>query len=99
MPRQVVDAVAGKLGAGLSRCRDLTQAARMRGRGTIGSGPMGHTLRWAPKTARMRDAGHASQRIADDLNAEGRRTRRGAAWDKVQVGWALDRIRAAEPMA
>jgi hypothetical protein len=97
VPGEVVDAVAGKLGASLPQCRNLNQDARLKG---ARSAALAHKLHadeayidLAPRMVEMRDSGLILQGIADALNAEGRTTRRGAAWNKVQVRRVLARIR------
>ena len=97
VPGEVVDAVAGKLGASLPQCRNLNHEARLKGASSAARAHRARAdeayLEVAPRIAEMRGSGHALQRIADALNAEGRTTRRGAAWSKVQVGRVLARIR------
>jgi hypothetical protein len=97
VPGEVVDAVAGKLGASLPQCRNLTPDARLKGARSAALAHRGRAdqayIDLAPWVAEMRDSGLTLQRIADALNAEGRKTRRGAAWNKVQVRRVLARIR------
>lgn len=87
----------GKLGAELPQCRNLTEAARLKG-----------TERAAAAKARAADEAYADlqpiltelraggmtlQAIADKLNADGHTTRRGAAWNPVQVARVLERAK------
>jgi DNA invertase Pin-like site-specific DNA recombinase len=44
-----------------------------------------------PLIVRLRNDGHSNQTIADTLNKEGYRTRRDAAWNRMQVGRVLQR--------
>ena len=103
VPGEVVDAVAGKLGASLPQCRNLTHEARLKGAKMAGLAHRVHAdeayIDLAARMVEMRNSGHTLQRIADALNAEGRTTRRGAAWNKVQVRRVLARIRADEVTA
>lgn len=99
VPDEVVDAVAGKLGASLPQCRNLTDASRIKGARSAGLAHRLHAdeayINVAPWMVEMRNSGHTLQRIADALNDEGRKTRRGVVWNKVQVRRVLDRFRAA----
>jgi hypothetical protein len=103
VPGEVVDAVAGKLGASLPECRNLTVAARIKGARSAGLAHRAQAedayIDVAQWMVEMRESGLTLERIADALNAEGRKTRRGAAWNKVQVRRVLDRFRATEVTA
>ena len=46
----------------------------------------------APMVAQLRAEGLSLRAIADRLNADGHTTRRGAAWNPVQVARVLDRV-------
>jgi DNA invertase Pin-like site-specific DNA recombinase len=48
----------------------------------------------APMMVELRGAGLSLRAIADRLNEEGHTTRRGAAWNPMQVGRVLDRAGA-----
>ncbi len=99
VPSEVVDTVAGKLGASLPQCRNLTDASRIKGARSAGLAHRVHAdeayIDVAPWMAERRESGLTLQQIADALNAEGRKTRRGVAWNKVQVRRVLARFRAA----
>jgi hypothetical protein len=95
--------VAGKLGASLAQCRNLTDAARIKGARTAGLAHRAQadeaSIDVARRMVEMRGSCLTLQRMADALNAEGRETRRGAAWNNVQVRRVLDRFRAVEVTA
>ena len=99
VPAEVVAATAGKLGAALPQCRNLTDEARVKGARAAGAAhrrrageAYGHLV---PRMLELRDAGRSLAGIAEDLNAEGHATRRGKPWNKTQVKRVLDRVRPA----
>jgi DNA invertase Pin-like site-specific DNA recombinase len=97
VPPAIVEATAGKLGASLPQCRNLTAEARARGARAAG---LAHRKRAAeayghlvPTMLELQSAGKSLAEIAAVLNAEGHQTRRGKAWNKHQVKRVLDRAR------
>src|SRR4051794_18718255 len=96
VPAAVVEATAGKLGASLPQCRNLTAEGRAKG------------LARSAKVRRQKavdgysDIAEYMQElrgqllpisaIAEHLNADGHTTRRGKPWNKVQVMRVLNRI-------
>jgi DNA invertase Pin-like site-specific DNA recombinase len=99
VPAEVVAATAGKLGAALPQCRNLTEAARAKGARAAGVAhrrrageAYGHLV---PRMRALQAAGRSLAGIADDLNAEGHTTRRGKSWNKTQIKRVLDRSRPA----
>lgn len=85
----------GRLGASLPQCRNLTPAAREKGARMAGAS---HTknaadayLDIADVVSEMREGGYSLREIAGDLNASGYTTRRGKAWNPVQVARILER--------
>jgi Resolvase, N terminal domain/Recombinase len=88
VPAEIVAATAGKLGAALPQCRNLTGEARARG--ARAGEAYGHLL---PRMRELQAAGRSLAGIAADLNAEGHATRRGKPWNKTQVKRVLDRGR------
>jgi DNA invertase Pin-like site-specific DNA recombinase len=95
VPPSVVEATAGKLGASLPQCRNLTQEARERGAKAAGAVRRQKADRaYADLTERMhemRNTGSTLQQIADQLNSEGQTTRRQKPWNHVQVKRVLER--------
>ena len=95
VPKEVAEATAGKLGASLPQCRNLTDAGRAKG--VAKSAAVRKTLAidaytdLAPFIREQRAGGLTLQAIADALNAEGHTTRRGMPWNKVQVNRVLGR--------
>jgi DNA invertase Pin-like site-specific DNA recombinase len=95
VPAEVIDATAGKLGASLPQCRNLTQEARERGASAAGRS---HRQRANEEYAdlldpisEMRQHGMSLQEIATRLNETGQTTRRGKSWNPVQVMRVLAR--------
>lgn len=85
----------GKLGGARPECRNLTQTDRLKGARAAG---MAHRasadaayVDIAPTMRKRRKAGWTLQRIADELNEQGHRTRRGKPWNHVQVRAVLNR--------
>lgn len=83
----------GKLGAQLEQCRTLTPEAIARGAKMAGQART-RAAREAyadlrPAMVEWRGQGKTLQEIAERLNAEGHTTRRGKAWNPVQVARVL----------
>jgi DNA invertase Pin-like site-specific DNA recombinase len=101
VPAEVVAATAGKLGAELPQCRNLTAAGRAKGVARSASVRRSQAVDayadLAPWLAELRGEGKSLQAIADALNAEGHTTRRGRPWNKVQVNRVLGRSAPAAP--
>jgi DNA invertase Pin-like site-specific DNA recombinase len=95
VPDDVVQATAGKLGASLPQCRQLSQEDSAKGRematASIRARAVAAYSDLLPFVRRLRDEGNSLQYIADVLDAEGHVTRRGKPWNKVQVSRVLDR--------
>ena len=96
VPAEVVAATAGKLGAALPQCRNLTDEARVKGAKAAGAAhrrrageAYGHLV---PRMLELQAAGRSLAGIAADLNAEGHATRRGKPWNKTQVKRVLDQV-------
>ena len=96
---QAYKARGGKLGAQLDQCRNLTPVAVAKGRErSIESRAKAATEAYAdllPIMQELRNAGKTLQGIADELNHQGHTTRRGKAWNQVQVGRVLERAETA----
>ena len=92
---QAYKARGGKLGAELEQCRNLTQQAvalgRQRSAESRAKAAREATSDLLPIMQELRNAGKTLQEIADELNAQGHVTRRGKAWNPVQVGRVLER--------
>jgi DNA invertase Pin-like site-specific DNA recombinase len=95
VPQEVIDATAGKLGASLPQCRNLTVEGRERG---MKNAAASHRLKadeayadLVPAVQSWRAEGLTLQMIADRLNEEGQTTRRQKPWNKVQVARVLER--------
>lgn len=95
VPQDVIDATAGKLGASLPQCRNLTDEGRRKGAQSAGATHRRKAdtayFDLVPVVTRMRQEGSTLQGIADHLNAEGHRTRNEKLWSHVQVMRVLDR--------
>jgi DNA invertase Pin-like site-specific DNA recombinase len=86
----------GKLGAALPQCRNLTAIAIEKGQ-KLGAAAARQAAKEAYEdiigTVReRRAAGLTLQQIADHLNADGHTTRRGKAWNAVQILRLLKRM-------
>lgn len=83
----------GLLGASLSECRNLTQGAREKGAQAAAKAHRRSALDAyrdiAPEVRKMRARGSFLRGISKALNASGHTTRRGKAWNPVQVGRVL----------
>lgn len=95
VPQEVIDATAGKLGASLPQCRNLTDEGRQRG---VENAAASHRERaddayadLIPDLQRWRSEGLSMQAIAERLNAEGHTTRRQKPWNRIQVARVLER--------
>lgn len=86
----------GLLGASLPQCRNLTDAARLKGAKSGGEAVHQKALaayeHILPMMRELRQAGKTLQSIADHLNAEGYTSRRGNPWSYVQVKFVLERV-------
>jgi DNA invertase Pin-like site-specific DNA recombinase len=95
VPMEVVEATAGKLGASLPQCRNLTDAARSKGIARSAVVRRAQAIDaytdLAPFVRELRAENITLQAIADRLNADGHTTRRGKPWNPVQVNRVLDR--------
>jgi DNA invertase Pin-like site-specific DNA recombinase len=85
----------GVLGGSLPQCRNLTDKARRRGRGSA-SKVISEKARAAysdllPTMLEWKAEGDTQQEIADKLNEAGHTTRRGCEWSQVQVMRVLER--------
>lgn len=96
VPSEVVETTAGKLGASLPQCRNLTVDARTKGTAkSIAVRKAAANDAYAdlaPFIRELHDAGLTLQAIADRLAGEGHTTRRGKAWNPTQVGRVLERF-------
>jgi len=98
VPKAVVEETAGKLGASLPQCRNLTPAGRARG--VIRSATARRrkaidvVADLAPEMTKMRETeGMTLRAIADRLNADGQQTSHKKKWSATQVKRVLDRAR------
>lgn len=95
VPADIAAATAGKLGAELPQCRNLTQEAREKGARAAGEAHRRDAEEAyrdiAGWMAELRAQGLSQAAIAQRLNDEGHTTRGGKAWGQVQVGRVLRR--------
>jgi DNA invertase Pin-like site-specific DNA recombinase len=89
----------GLLGGSLPQCRNLTEQARQKGAKAAGKASS-HAADEAysdlvPIMQELRSQGLSQQEIADRLNADGHTTRRGKAWNYIQVARVLKRGQAS----
>ncbi len=95
IPPEVVEATAGKLGASLPQCRNLTDDARRKGAKLAGEAHKRNADEAyqdiAGWMAELRAEGLSQADIAKRLNDEGHTTRGGKPWHQVQVGRVLKR--------
>jgi DNA invertase Pin-like site-specific DNA recombinase len=95
VPAEIIEATAGKLGAELPQCRNLTPEGRQRG--VARSRMIRHTMAvesyadLVPVMTELRDNGSTLQGIADQLNADGHETRHKKPWNPTQVMRVLNR--------
>lgn len=94
------EARGGALGAARPECRNLTDEARRRGAraaGMVARKNAQAAYEDVSQTIRSLDSeGHSSRSIAKRLNAEGHTTRRGRAWNAVQVRRILNAVPESE---
>lgn len=85
----------GRLGASLKRCRNLTQAARVKGARAAGMAVSRKAVEAysdiIDDVQAMRRDGMSLQQIANELNRRGHTTRREKPWNAVQVQRILQR--------
>jgi DNA invertase Pin-like site-specific DNA recombinase len=95
VPPDVVEATAGKLGASLPQCRNLTEEGRRKGLARSASRrkalAVGAYADLVPFMTQLRSEGLSLAEIAERLNADGQSTRRGSTWSATQVKRVLDR--------
>ena len=96
VPPDVVAATAGKLGASLPQCRNLTESGRAKGRTRSASVRRAQAIDayadLAPHMAELRQEGRTLREIAASLDGEGHTTRTGKPWSPTQVMRVLRRI-------
>ena len=101
VPPEVVEATAGKLGAELPQCRNLTAEGRATGHARSIASRKARAQKSAEAIGRLviawrqAEPGLRLRALADRLNEKRRRTPRGKAWTATQVKRVLDRIRTA----
>jgi DNA invertase Pin-like site-specific DNA recombinase len=99
VPPEIVEATAGRLGAELDQCRNLTDRARAKGRvrslqaRKTKAGKSAETIGKIIDEIRAEDPGASMAAIAAELNRRRRKTPRGKAWTGKQVRRVLDRLR------
>jgi DNA invertase Pin-like site-specific DNA recombinase len=97
VPAEIVEATAGKLGASLPKCRKLTADQRVKGALNSAKASRAKAIEQmsdiAGTASKLRSAGLTLQAIADRLNEAGESTRKGSAWNAVQVKRVLDRLK------
>jgi DNA invertase Pin-like site-specific DNA recombinase len=95
VPDGIVKATAGKLGASLAQCRNLTPEARARGvTRSVAARKAAAAAAVADLVDPMLDLwrkGHSLRDIADRFNGEGQQTRSGSRWSPMSVKRVLDR--------
>lgn len=95
VPADVVEATAGKLGASLEQCRNLTAEARVKGAARSVEARVDAAVAayadLVPFMTELREAGHSLREIARRLNEDGHATRTGKEWGPVQVMRAMAR--------
>jgi DNA invertase Pin-like site-specific DNA recombinase len=96
VPSEIAEALAGKLGASLPQCRNLTDEGRKLGAKVAGEIHARMAAEFngfiAPRIRQLRNDGLSLQAIANTLNDEGVRTRRDRDWSHVQVRNILNRV-------
>jgi DNA invertase Pin-like site-specific DNA recombinase len=96
VPAELAEATAGRLGAELPQCRNLTAEGRARGQAAGGEALRAAAVAvyadLAPRIQALRAEGRSLREIADALNAAGDTTRTGSAWTSKQVQRVLGRI-------
>lgn len=91
IPEEVIAETAGKLGAEIPECRNLTDDARKKGRDAQVNQAKEAYASIASDVSRMRKDGMTLRAIADELNARGITTRTGTEWCAVKVKRVLER--------
>jgi DNA invertase Pin-like site-specific DNA recombinase len=90
----------GKLGGQLPQCRNLTQAARIKGtrRAALAKAKLADEAYsdLMPLITGMRKEGRTLQAIADELTEQGHTTRNGKRWNSTQVQRVLARASVTE---
>ncbi len=98
VPTEIIEATAGKLGAELPQCRNLTPEGRQKGiarsRAARRIMAVESYADLLPVMRELRDDGMTLQAIADQLNADGHETRLKKPWNPTQVMRVLDRAQA-----
>ncbi len=101
VPADVVEATAGKLGAELPQCRNLTENGIRKGLDRSAAARKAAALSafadLVPLMRQLRTEGLSLHAIAERLNADGQSTRRQKPWSATQVKRVLDR--AGHPTA
>jgi DNA invertase Pin-like site-specific DNA recombinase len=96
VPSKVVKATAGKLGASLPQCRNLTSDARVKGAARSVAVRKSQAIDAyadiAPFIRELKDLGLTLWAIAHRLDAEGHTTRRGRPWNPTQISRVLERF-------
>jgi DNA invertase Pin-like site-specific DNA recombinase len=96
VPSEVVAATAGKLGASLPQCRNLTPEARAKGVSRSVAARKAQAIDayadLTPFIRELHDSGLTLRAIAARLDAEGHTTRRGKPWSPTQVSRVLERF-------
>ena len=96
VPGEVLEATAGKLGASLAECRNLTVDARVKGAARSVAVRKAAAVDAYADIARfireMKDSGLTLRAIAHRLDAEGHTTRRGKPWNPTQISRVLERF-------
>jgi DNA invertase Pin-like site-specific DNA recombinase len=100
VPPDVVEATAGRLGASLPQCRNLTSEARAKGTAKSAASRRAAAIAavedLAPRMLAMWKEEKLSLRaIAKRLNEEGQETRKQKPWSPMAVKRVLDRARGA----
>jgi DNA invertase Pin-like site-specific DNA recombinase len=96
VPKAVARATAGRLGASLSQCRNLTPAGRVKGLARSAKVRQANAVEAYVDIAEymheLRNDGHTLQEIATQLNSDGHTCRRGGEWSPTQVWRILKRL-------
>jgi DNA invertase Pin-like site-specific DNA recombinase len=98
VPPDVVEATAGKLGASLPQCRNLTPEGRRKGTAqsieSRKAAAIAAVKDLVPSMLAMWDDNRSLREIADKFNSEGQTTGGGSAWSAMAVKRVLDRARS-----
>jgi DNA invertase Pin-like site-specific DNA recombinase len=96
VPKEVVAATAGKLGASLPQCRNLTPDARIKGTARSvavrKAAAIDAYADIAPFIRELKGSGLTLWAIAHRLDAEGHTTRWGRPWNPTQISRVLERF-------